>query len=133
MRGHDLGRVYYVGSPYPDTKEPGSIDGFTFERVMHTPCEGTFHAVKEIGSTVSAGDTIAFVGETPVQAKLAGVLRGILPDGMRVPRGMKCADVDPRCEFRHCFSVSDKARALGGAVLEAILHFSSKHSAPCSD
>ncbi len=126
MRGHDLGRVYYEGSPHPDTKEPGSIDGFTFERVIHAPREGTFHAVREIGSNVAAGETIALVEGMPVHAKIAGILRGILPDGIRVFRGMKCADVDPRCELRHCFTVSDKARSLGGAVLEAILHFSFK-------
>ena len=123
MRGHDLGRVYYEGSPHPDTKEPGSIDGFTFERVVHAQRTGTFHAVREIGSTVTAGETIALVDNMPVHAKIAGILRGILPDGIRVFQGMKCADVDPRCELRHCFTVSDKARSLGGAVLEAILHF----------
>lgn len=123
MRGHDLGRVYYEGSPHPDTKEPGSIDGFTFERVMHAPESGIFRGVREIGSTVSAGETVAYVGEAEVKAKIGGVLRGILPDGIAVPKGMKCADVDPRCELRHCFTVSDKARSLGGAVLEAILHF----------
>ncbi len=124
MRGHDLGRVYYEGSPYPDTKEPGSIDGHTFERVMHTPKEGVFRAVKNIGDTVKKGETVAYVNDAPVKAKIDGILRGILPDKMEVVKGMKCADVDPRCKLHHCFSVSDKARALGGAVLEAILHFS---------
>ena len=124
MRGHDLGRVYYEGSPHPDTKEPGSIDGFTFERVMHAPEKGMFRAVRNIGDTVEAGETVAYVNDAPVKAKIKGTLRGILPDGISVPKGMKCADVDPRCELRHCFTVSDKARALGGAVLEAILHFS---------
>lgn len=124
MRGHDLGRVYYEGSPYPDTKEPGSIDGFTFERVMHTPEAGVFHSVRSIGDTVAEGETVAYVNDAPVNAKIGGILRGILPDGIRVNKGMKCADVDPRCKLYHCFTVSDKARALGGAVLEAILHFS---------
>ncbi|MCE5235704.1 MAG: selenium-dependent molybdenum cofactor biosynthesis protein YqeB [Clostridiaceae bacterium] len=126
MRGHDLGRVYYEGSPYPDTKEPGSIDGFTFERVMHTPKAGVFRVVREIGDTVAAGEIVAYVDGEPVMAKLNGVLRGLLPDGIYAAQGMKCGDVDPRCERRHCFTVSDKARALGGAVLEAILHFSAQ-------
>ncbi len=123
MRGHDLGRVYYKGSPHPDTKEPGSIGGFTFERVLHTPCAGTFRAVREIGDAVEAGETVAYVEDAPVQAKIKGILRGVLPSGISVPQGMKCGDVDPRCEARHCFTVSDKARSLGGAVLEAICHF----------
>ena len=31
-------------------------------------------------------------------------------------------DVDPRGEYDSCFTVSDKALAVGGGVLEALLH-----------
>jgi xanthine dehydrogenase accessory factor len=34
---------------------------------------------------------------------------------------MKAGDIDPRCEVFHCFTVSDKALAVAGGVLEAIL------------
>ena len=34
---------------------------------------------------------------------------------------MKSGDIDPRPVKEHCYSVSDKARAIGGGVLEAIL------------
>ena len=54
---------------------------------------------------------------------LDGVLRGILADGTPVHKGMKSGDIDPRCELRHCYCASDKALAVGGGVLEAILHF----------
>ena len=37
---------------------------------------------------------------------------------------MKSGDVDPRCELAHCFTVSDKALAVGGGVLEAVLRLS---------
>jgi xanthine dehydrogenase accessory factor len=30
--------------------------------------------------------------------------------------------VDPRAVVEHCFTISDKARAIGGSALEAILH-----------
>jgi xanthine dehydrogenase accessory factor len=33
---------------------------------------------------------------------------------------MKIADIDPRGEVRFCFSISDKALAIGGGVLEAV-------------
>jgi xanthine dehydrogenase accessory factor len=38
-----------------------------------------------------------------------------------VKYGMKIGDVDPRCILEHCFSISNKARSIGGGVLEAIL------------
>ena len=46
----------------------------------------------------------------------------LLPDGTPVRKGMKSGDVDPRCEKFHCYTASDKALAVGGGVLEAILH-----------
>ncbi len=124
MRGHDLGRVFYMegAKACADTHEPGEIGGYTHERVMHTPCAGQYEPVVEIGEKVSAGDVVAYVNGECVKAKIAGILRGQLPPGLDTFAGMKCADVDPRCKRIHCFTVSDKARCLGGAVLEAILH-----------
>jgi xanthine dehydrogenase accessory factor len=70
---------------------------------------------------VEAGEIVAYVEEEPVRTAIAGVLRGILADGLEVVPGMKVGDVDPRAEVRHCFTVSDKAWAVGGGVLEAVL------------
>lgn len=123
MRGHDLGRVYYSGSPKPNTGVPGLIGGYAAERVMHSPADGVFELIVDIGGAVSAGDTVATVSGVPVKAKISGVLRGILQNGCVVHKGMKCADVDPRNDASACLTVSDKARSIGGAVLEAILHF----------
>lgn len=120
MRGHDLGRVYYQGSALPNTGTPGEIGGYAEERVMYAPEAGEFKGIRHIGDMVQAGETIALVGEEPVKTPIAGVLRGLLADGIFAPAGMKCADVDPRAKKEHCFTVSDKARSLGGAVLEAI-------------
>lgn len=50
-----------------------------------------------------------------------GILRGILADGTPVFKGMKAGDVDPRGERKYCDTVSDKALAVGGGVLQAIL------------
>ncbi len=41
-----------------------------------------------------------------------------------IQRNEKSGDVDPRCELAHCFTVSDKALAVGGGVLEAVLRLS---------
>nr|MCR5826331.1 molybdenum hydroxylase [Oscillospiraceae bacterium] len=56
------------------------------------------------------------------RATVSGVLRGLLADGVPVKRGMKSGDVDPRGEAAYCRTASDKALAVGGGVLEALLH-----------
>lgn len=121
MRGHTLGRAYYKGSALPDTGIPGSIAGFTLERLLRAPCDGVFHGVKRIGDEVAAGDVCAYVNDQPIKTRISGVLRGLLPDGITVTENMKSGDVDPRCEISHCYTISDKALAIGGGVLEAIL------------
>ena len=123
MRGHSLGRVITEGSAIPDTKTPGNIGGYTIERLLRTPCAGTFRTVRRIGDIVEAGETVADVDGMPVKAQIKGVLRGLLPDGTAVPEGLKCGDVDPRCVVENCNTVSDKALAVGGGVLEAIMKF----------
>ena len=96
------------------------------ERVMHAPAQGVFHCIHAIGDRVKAQETVAIVGGKEVKAQIDGTLRGLLPDGFYAAEGMKCADVDPRCKYEHCFSCSDKSLAMGGAVLEAIMHFTGK-------
>ena len=45
----------------------------------------------------------------------------MLHSGVQVRAGMKIGDIDPRLERGYCYKISDKARAIGGGVLEAIL------------
>ena len=124
MRGHTLGRVIYDGSALPNTNIPGLIGGFAGERVLRAPADGSFTATADIGDTVEAGDTVGVVAGAPMRCTIGGVLRGLLADGVEVRRGMKAGDVDPRSDAAYCHTVSDKALAVGGGVLEAILHFS---------
>ena len=121
QRGHDLGRVLWVGSAQPDTGAPGDIGGYTVERLLRAPRAGVFRARAEIGALVSAGETVATVDGEPIVSRIGGVVRGLLPDGTPVSAGFKCGDVDPRGVRESCYTVSDKARAVGGGVLEAIL------------
>lgn len=123
MRGHYLGRVIYDGEPIPNTNIPGLIGGYAGERVLRAPCDGVFHQILEIGTKVEAGDIAGTVDGEPMRCTISGILRGILPDNTPVFKGMKSGDVDPRCELDHCFCASDKALAVGGGVLEAILYF----------
>lgn len=123
MRGHDLGRLLTEGSAIPNTGVPGDVGGYTGERIIRASADGIFEPVAEIGRRVSKGELVARVSGEPVYALMDGMVRGMLPAGLRVVRGMKSGDIDPRCERRHCFTVSDKARAIGGGVLEGLLHF----------
>ena len=121
MRGHYLGRVIWDGPAQPNTNIPGLIGGYAGERVLRAPADGVFRQVLAIGAQVQAGDIAGYVGSEPMVCTIGGILRGILPSGVMVHKGMKSGDVDPRCELNHCFCASDKALAVGGGVLEAIL------------
>ncbi len=124
-RGHSLGKVIWKGRAESDTGVPGEIGGASTERVLHAPLGGSFTALEEIGARVSKGQIIGYINNNKkhfnMYSKIDGILRGILPEGYPVTKDFKVADVDPRARVEHCHSVSDKALAIGGAVLEALL------------
>jgi len=118
-RGHSLGSVIYEGTALPNTGVPGDVGGFSEERVLRSPGEGVFGAEREIGDRVGRDEVVGHVGDLPVRSRLDGVLRGVLRSGLEVSSGVKLGDVDPRARPEHCFTVSDKAKAIAGGVLEA--------------
>lgn len=124
MRGHNLGRVIMHGSAAPNTGVPGNIGGYAVERVIHAPADGKLMGVRKIGDYVEQGETIAVIlGETEclVSASITGIIRGLIRDGFAVTKGFKIADIDPRREeYENCFTISDKARCISGAVLELV-------------
>ncbi len=124
MRGHTLGRVIYTGSALPNTNIPGLIGGFAGERVLRAPADGEFRSARQIGDLVKAGDVAGYVAGEPMACTIDGVLRGLIADGVLVHKGMKSGDVDPRGDVDNCYTASDKALAVGGGVLEALLHLS---------
>ena len=126
MRGHTLGRAIYRGAALPNTNVPGLIGGFAGERVLRAPATGVFSAVRKIGDTVKEGDVTGYVAGKPMCCTIGGTLRGLIADGTPVQEGLKCGDVDPRGDADYCRLVSDKALAIGGGVLEALLHLSGK-------
>ncbi len=125
-RGHDLGRVIWKGSAIPNTGVPGMIGGYDKERIIRAASEGIFRGAVTIGTVVAKGEIVGYSGETPIYAEVGGVVRGLLQDGVPVTPGMKSGDVDPRGVVEHCYTVSDKATAIGGGVLEAILSLEKK-------
>ena len=120
-RGHRLGRVIWEGPAEADTQIPAEIGGKKEERVLRAPVVGVLHAHAQIGDQLDAGDLIATVGAAPVYAAFAGVLRGLIHDGLMVTEGFKIGDLDARATVEHCFTISDKSLAVAGGVLEAIL------------
>ena len=122
-RGHTLGRVITEGSAIANTGVPGNIGGQTINRLIKAPTDGIFHPEKEIGDIVKEGDRVGNVDGVPVYAKTDGMIRGMLQDGVPVTEGMKSGDVDPRGETVDYMTVSDKALAIGGGALEAVMAF----------
>lgn len=121
-RGHNLGRTIYQGEAEPNTGIPGEIAGVSAQRVLRAPSDGIFRPVRDIGDRVKRGEVVAWVEGEPVKAEIDGVIRGLLREGMEVSKGLKLGDIDPRGIREYCFTISDKARAIAGGVLEAILH-----------
>ena len=120
-RGHNLGRVIYDGEAEPPTGLPEPVLGLSRERVLRAPKRGMVRHAKRIGDAVSKGEVVLFVDEIPVFAEIDGVLRGLIRE-MEVDEGEKIGDIDPRGVREYCFTISDRARAIGGGVLEAIMH-----------
>lgn len=127
MRGHNLGRIIEEGRASENTGVPGIIAGVGIERVIYSDYSGVITNIEKIGNVVEKGDVIAVVGGNEIYASISGVLRGIIRDGYKVKKGLKIADIDPRIsEKDNCFSISDKARNIGGTVLESILYLKKK-------
>jgi xanthine dehydrogenase accessory factor len=122
-RGHNLGRVFYKGAAEPHTGTPGAVMGYTTERVLRSPHEGLVKHVKAIGDYANKGEIVMFVNETPVTAPFDGLLRGLIRE-IHVESKEKIGDIDPKATKEYCFIITEKARAIGGGLLEAIMHFS---------
>ena len=120
MRGPRLGRVLWSGTAAPDTGVPGSVGGKGAERVVRAAADGTIGWQVGIGHRVVGAQVMGRVGGCAVVAPFDGVVRGLIADGTEVPAGLKIADVDPRFDV-DCHEISDKALAVGGGVLEAVL------------
>jgi probable selenium-dependent hydroxylase accessory protein YqeC len=123
MRGHHLGRVIWSGSAVPNTGTPGIVEGKGAERVLRAPAGGSVKWQREIGDQVKGGELLGEVDDESVIAPFEGVLRGLIASGTVVRAGLKIGDLDPRADVSACFTISDKALAIGGGVLESVLTY----------
>jgi xanthine dehydrogenase accessory factor len=122
-RGHNLGRILTAGQAEPNTGIPGKIGGYAEKRVLRAPADGNFRALRSIGEQVEAGEVVGKVADAEVSSGISGVIRGLIRSNTEVKSGLKIGDVDPRGQEQYCYTISDKARAIGGAVLEAVMRF----------
>lgn len=128
-RGHTLGRVIWRGEAIPNTGTPGIVAGKGGERVLRAPQDGIVQWVVKIGDQVLSQQELGAVNGAAVNAPFAGVVRGLIAPGTAVSEGLKIGDVDPRADREACFTISDKALAIGGGVLEAVLTHLNTHAA----
>ena len=120
-RGHRLGRVIWQGAAEANTGTPGIVAGKGRERVLRAPVTGVASWRVEIGDRVRERQILGDVAGHEIAAPFDGVVRGLIAPGTTVPVGLKIGDIDPRDDVESCFTISDKALAIGGGVLEAIL------------
>jgi xanthine dehydrogenase accessory factor len=128
-RSHTLGRVFWSGETQQDTGLPEGESS----RVLRAPSDGILVAAVEIGQHVEKDQKVAEIvprdsqdpreQQVPVDilAPFSGLVRGLIHPGLYVTTGLKIGDIDPRDDPAACSLVSDKALAIGGGVLEAIL------------
>jgi xanthine dehydrogenase accessory factor len=135
-RGPRLGRVLQGGQSL-EPAPPAQIMGFSQERVIKAQRAGIFRTGHEISSRVEQGEKIGVVvllferadfyrgvpvdSEYPVVARISGVIRGLLRDGVPVEPGDKIGDIDPRGVTDDLDHISDKAQRIAEGVLEAIV------------
>ena len=119
-RGHYLGQVIWRGSAIPNTGVPGDVGGYTTERLLRASADGIMEPKVQIGDKIEKGQITALTGGVPVYAQMPGIVRGLLQEGAEVRKGLKIGDIDARAHSSYCYTISDKARAVGGAVLEAV-------------
>ncbi len=121
QRGHRMGRVIWQGQAQADTGIPDPVEGQAVDRVLRAPASGIFEAQAQIGTLIKTGDRLAAVDGIVLEAPFDGALRGLMHAGVEVDEGVKVGDLDPRLDVSLCSLISDKALAIGGGVLEALL------------
>ena len=120
QRGPDLGRVIVDGEASAYTGRPGVVAGVSDDRLLRSPRAGRVERLRSPGDFVRAGEAVARVGEALVRAAISGMIRGLKLDGVEVGAGHKIGDVDPRRDRGLLARRTDKSRAVGAGVLEAL-------------
>jgi xanthine dehydrogenase accessory factor len=137
VRGPQVGAVFDDTGDELENEPPAEIMGYAEERVVKAIRDGIFFTQREIGHEVDRGERIGTVvsvfgvedfrrgvpvdASYAVTARIAGVIRGLLRDGVPVKAGDRIADVDPRGRTDDLDHVSDKSHRVAEGVHEALL------------
>lgn len=137
FRGPQVGAVLDDTGEHLIDEPPADIMGFSSERVLKAVRDGIFFTQKAIGEEVERGERIGTVvsvyglddyrhgvpvdSSCSVTARIGGVIRGLLRDGVPVKTGDKIGDVDPRGRTDDLDHLSDKTRRVAEGVHEALL------------
>lgn len=121
-RGHTLGKVIYKGPAEANTGIPGNIMGFNEERIIRAVASGNIIWNHRIGDLIEKGQILGSISDVEIKADMSGLIRGLIKDDIYVEKGLKVGDIDPRGQSVDHMTISDKARAIGGGVLEGIMY-----------
>lgn len=132
-RGHNLGRLIYEGYSYKNQDLKNATVGMEHntEHLLFAPESGKLEMLRGISLMVKRGESVAHLHTEDgrvmeLKATIDGVLRGALHSGSIVRKGQKVADIHPTMGQEECFTISDKARCIAGAVLEAVMVWDSR-------
>jgi len=137
VRGPQVGAVLEDTGDRLHDEPPAEIMGYGGERAVKAVRDGIFFTQLRIGGQVERGERIGTVvsvygvedfrqgvpvdASYPVTARISGVLRGLLRDGVPVKKGDRIADIDPRGNTDDLNNISDKSRRVAEGVHEALL------------
>ncbi len=119
--GCNLGKLIFEGKTNEKVENASEINISSTPSVIRAEEAGVFTTGKNIGDMVVADEVIGYLGDLPLKAPVNGVLRGVLRNEVKVLGGTELAEIDPENNKLACYSFSDKARAISGGVLEAIM------------
>ncbi|MBU0726211.1 MAG: xanthine dehydrogenase [Alphaproteobacteria bacterium] len=115
-----LGTIIRKGPTLPLRGEPRPIGGVGRDRNVYAMQGGVVQTTHHIGDLVSEGDVLGEIEGAPFIAPLPGLLRGLVRSGVRVDKGAKLAEIDPRGSTGHCFGVGERPARLAAEVLKLI-------------
>lgn len=137
VRGPQVGNILEDTGEHLANEPPAAIMGYSKERALKAVRDGIFFTQHAIGDVVERGERIGTVvsvygvddyrrgvpvdASYSVTARIGGVIRGLLRDGVPVKADDRIGDVDPRGTTEDLDHVSDKSHRVAEGVHEALL------------
>jgi xanthine dehydrogenase accessory factor len=137
VRGPQIGNILEDTGDQLADEPPAEIMGYSEERTLKAVRDGIFFTQRSIGDEVERGERVGTVvsvygvddyrrgvpvdASYSITARIGGVIRGLLRDGVPVKAGDRIGDVDPRGTTDDLDHVSDKSHRVAEGVHEALL------------